>query len=145
MTQRQLDGVNGCFEDFSDIQWEHNQVTCQLNERIALVVKRYNKDVYILLQSGTRCIKLTGDIFDRVCESQITIAYVKRCLENQEATLPWLCCYCGLRFESEKKCIRHEEQEHTQTPCFHANMMECDNCERSGPSFRASMIDFEQV
>ena len=73
MTQKQLDVAS--LEQFTAVQWERNQVTCQLHERFSLVVKRYNHEIYILLRSGTKVIKLPCDIFDAICNSQLSVAY----------------------------------------------------------------------
>lgn len=129
-------------EDFDTVQWEHNQVICQLDDRFSLVVKRYNQSVYILLQSGTKCIKLPADIFEKMCNAEFTIAYIKQCLENQEQDCPWLCCYCGEQFVSKKKCHQHEKREHIQPSdtCFHANIMECEQCSKCSAGFRMTDI-----
>ena len=66
MTQRQVEGGSCGFEDFYAVQWEQNQVICQLNERFSLVVKRYNQDAYLLLQSGRKCLKLPFDVVDAI-------------------------------------------------------------------------------
>ena len=146
MAQKQLDVVS--LEEFSSVQWEPNQVTCQLQERFSLVVKRYQNEVYVLLRSGSKFIKLPCDMFETICNAQLSIAYLARYLEEytggHEIKLDCLCCYCGLRFRSEVECQQHEEKEHiteTEECCFHANLMECDQCEKCGPDFRASMLD----
>ena len=60
MTQKQLDVAS--LDDFTAVQWESNQVTCQLHERFSPIVKRYKHDIYILLRSGSKVIKLPCDI-----------------------------------------------------------------------------------
>lgn len=142
MTQKQVE-ESSCVrvsEDFDTVQWESNQVICQLDERFSLVVKRYNREVYILLRSGTKCFKLPTHIFEKMCNAQITVTYLKQCLENRDADCPWLCCYCGERFVSEKKCMQHEQEEHVPSNniCFHANIMECEQCTECSEGFRMS-------
>ena len=39
--------------DFSNVEWEHYQVTFQFQERFSLIVKRYNNGVCIALRSGS--------------------------------------------------------------------------------------------
>jgi hypothetical protein len=144
MTQKQLDAAS--LEDFTDIQWERNQVTCQLQDRFSLVVKRYQREVYILLRSGTKVIKLPCDIFDAICNSHLSVSYLTKHLEQheQEHKIAWLCCYCGASFMSEVDGSHHEERTHTEISdyCFHANLMDCEQCDKCGPEFRASMADF---
>lgn len=143
MTQKQVD-ESSCVrvsEDFDTVQWERNQVICHLDERFALVVKRYNNEVYILLRSGTKCFKLPAAIFEKMCNAQLTVTYLKQCLENSEAVYPWLCCYCGEQFVSEKKCTDHEKEEHMSSTnvCFHANIMECEQCFQCSGGFLMSL------
>lgn len=119
MTQKQLDLAS--LEDFTAVQWESNQVTCQLHERFSLIVKRYNNEIYILLRSGSKVIKLPCDIFDAICNSQLSVAFLARRLEEftrkQEAEIMWLCSYCGAIYESEADGILHEVSEHTTKSC----------------------------
>ena len=58
MTQKQLDVAS--LEDFSAVQWESNQVTCQLQERFSLIVKGYNHSRY----SGQRSNFCVLDLID---------------------------------------------------------------------------------
>jgi hypothetical protein len=134
MTQRQVEESKYCaVEDFDTIHLEQNQVTYQLDERFSLVVKRSIQDIYILLRSGTKCIKVPYDVFNLICNAQVSVAYLKQCLEDQHVALPWLCPYCGLQFVSKKKCTNHEKNEHLRTAdssCFHAYPIDCDTCEK---------------
>ena len=82
MTQKQLDMASIPLEDITDIQWEGNQITCQLCDRFSLIVKRHKHKVYILLRSGTKVIKLPFHIFEAICNSQVSIAYLTRRLED---------------------------------------------------------------
>ena len=141
MAQQQLNVIS--LEEFSSIQWQPNEVTCQLQERFSLVVKRYQHEVYIQLRSGRKIIKLPLNIFDAICDAQLSIGYIARYLEestgDQENVGAWLCCYCGLHFTTESECENHEESEHRSQPrdvCFHANVEECIECIycRSGAS-----------
>ena len=119
MTQKQLDVAS--LEVFTAVQSESNQVTCQLHERFSLIVKRYNHEIYILLRSGSKVIKLPCDIFDAICNSQLSVAFLARRLEEftgkQEAEKIWLCSYCGTIYESEADGILHEVREHTTKSC----------------------------
>ena len=140
MTQKQLDVAS--LEDFSAVQWESNQVTCQLQERFSLIVKRYNHEIYILLRSGSKVIKLPCDIFDAICNSQLSVAFLARRLEElagkQEAEIMWLCSYCGASYESEADGILHEMRVHTNKSCdfsFHANLMDCQQREKDVQRF----------
>lgn len=146
MTQKQLDVAS--LEEFTAVHWEPNQVTCQLHERFSLIVKRYNHEIYILLRSGSKVIKLPCVIFDAICNSQLSVAYLARRLEEftgeLEAEVVWLCSYCGASYMSEADGILHEVREHTTEKsdyCFHANFMEqCDD--KCDPDYRAGVNDF---
>lgn len=138
MAQKHLDMVS--LEEFSSVQWEPNQVTCQLRKRFSLVVKRYQNEVYVLLRSGSKFIKLSCDIFDSICHAQLSIAYLAQHLDKDarghDTKLEWLCCFCGLRYRSELECQQHEEGEHRSQGsdvCFHANVLECLDCIYCGP------------
>lgn len=115
MTQKQLDMASCSLEEFSAIQWEQNQVTCQLSGRFSLIVKRNKQLIYILLQSGNKVIKLPFDTFDAICNSQYSITYLKHLLEETQTDVswPWLCCYCGAQLMTEADCNQHEERKHT--------------------------------
>ena len=114
MTQMQLDMVSHFSEDFGAIYWDHNQVTCQLNKRFSLIVKRCKQSIYILLRSGNKVIKLPCHIFDAICNAQFTVTYLKHFLEqaDSEEECSWLCCYCGAQFATEAFCDQHEVKEH---------------------------------
>ena len=77
MAQIPLDRATNFSEDFSAVQWDHNQVTCQLNQRFSLIVKRCKQSIYILLRSGNKVIKLPFHIFDAICNSHFTVSYLK--------------------------------------------------------------------
>ena len=145
MAQKQLDVT--ALEEFTSVQWEPNQVTCQLDDRVSLVVKHYQKEVYVLLRNGTRAMKLSPSMFDAICRAQVSIAhlvsYVKEPAEKPQTTEQhWLCSYCGLRFVRETDCQRHESEDHAQSPsdwCFHANLMECLDCAYCCPASNDSV------
>ena len=134
MTQKQLDVAS--LDDFTAVQWESNQVTCHLQERFSLIVKRYKHQIYILLQSGGKVIKLPCKIFDAICNSQLSVAYLARRLEEftgkEEAEMMWLCSFCGAVYESEADGILHEVREHTAKSCdfsFHTDQMDYQQCD----------------
>ena len=114
MAQMQLDMATHFAEEFGAVQWDHNQVTCHLNQRFSLIVKRCKQSIYILLRSGNKVIKLPCHIFDAVCNAQFTVTYLKHVLETEtEDECSWLCCYCGALFVTEADCDQHEAGEHT--------------------------------
>lgn len=115
MAQMQLDMASHFPEEFGAVQCDGNQVTCQLNPRFSLIVKRCKQSIYILLRSGNKVIKLPFHIFDAICNSHVTVTYLKHFLEEAETEVEcraWLCCYCGARFVSEADCDQHEVGEH---------------------------------
>ena len=75
MTQKQVDNSSYSLEEFSAVQCERNQVTCQLNQRFSLIIKRCKQSIYVLVPSGNKVIKLPCDVFDAICNAQSTITY----------------------------------------------------------------------
>ena len=113
MAQMQLDMATHFAEEFGAVQWDGNQVTCRLNQRFSLIVKRCKQSIYILLRSGNKVIRLPYHIFDAICNAQFTVTYLKHFLETEtEEERSWLCCYCGAQFVTEADCDQHEAGEH---------------------------------
>ena len=81
MAQMQLNMIRHVPMEFDAVQWDHNRITCQLNQRFSLV-KRYKQSIYILLQSRNKVIKLPCHIFDATCNDQFTVTYLKHVLEE---------------------------------------------------------------
>ena len=71
-TQAKLDFS---MDSFGNMNCEHNQVSFQLHERFSLIVKRYNNEVYVLLRSGKKDIKVPCTIFNAICNLQVSISY----------------------------------------------------------------------
>lgn len=87
MTQAQLDAVQfslslDYFKDI-DCQFTKNKIICDLGENIHLIVKRTKKETYISLQKGTSSIKFPSDIFNLICDSKVSISFLKSYLEEQ--------------------------------------------------------------
>ena len=118
-----------------NLVWEPNQVIYKIDERFSLIVKRGNGSVYLLVKSGTKCMKLPFDVYDAMCHAQVSVNYIKQNLEKNQRTCRGLCVYCGLQFDSKKECRQHESRDHTMNNeiCFHANLMECIDCYKCGP------------
>jgi len=116
MTQRQVDEVHAfnTLDEFRAVHWAPDRVHCQLDDRFSLIVKRCNQTVYVLLRSGQKRIKIPYDVFNSICNSQITVDYLKYVLETQceQPTFHGLCCFCGQQFTSKKECTDHETHEH---------------------------------
>ena len=113
MAQMQLDMATHFAEEFGAVQWDGNQVTCRLNQRFSLIVKRCKQSIFMLLRSGNKVIRLPCHIFDAICNAQFTVTYLKHFLETEtEEECSWLCCYCGAQFVTEADCDQHEAGEH---------------------------------
>ena len=110
MAQRQVDIANCDTGEFSEVFWDDHEVNCQLNERFSLVVKRANRLTYVLLRSGSKFIKLPFEVFNTMCDSQITIIFLKDTLKSKEEDHEWLCIYCGRHFSTVINGSRHEQQ-----------------------------------
>ena len=66
MAQMQLDMATHFAEEFGAVQWDGSQVTCRLNQRFSLIVKRCKQSIYILLRSGNKVIRLPFTVSDKV-------------------------------------------------------------------------------
>lgn len=84
MTQRQLEvfryGIN--YDEFQRVVFSNNEVTCELNDRFSIVIKRQRHSVQVFLKSGRRRLKLPFSVFEGLNNSQISITYLKRFLEE---------------------------------------------------------------
>lgn len=111
----------------------NHQIVLDIDENFSIIVKQYRREVYVLIRSGSKYLKLPLNIFEAMCNSQISVAYSKAILEG---ITEGLCCYCGLQFVSEVECLEHENNEHVcnkkVTYRFHQNVFES---ERFNPCF----------
>lgn len=73
MTQRQL--------EVSQYRL-HYEVTCELNDRFSIVIKRQRHSIQVFLKNGSRRLKLPFDIFEGICNSQVSLTYLKHFLEE---------------------------------------------------------------
>ena len=112
MTQKQVGEYFRMMEDFRSVTWDEHRVTCHFDDRFSLEVKLGKSSIYVLLRSGSKFIKLPFDIFDAICNSQVSIAFLKQSLEKSDWDYRWMCCCCGLRFSTEMECLHHENQIH---------------------------------
>ena len=108
------------------LQLDQNQVTFVLDERFSITVKRQHQDVYVLLKSGKKSLKIPFHVYGRLCTAQLSVGHVKamledNCLANQRS----ICCYCGLIFTNETDCIHHEDIEHNEN-AIDVQMMDCN-------------------
>lgn len=85
MTQRQLDFAEYRlnYDEFQRVEFSDKQVTCELNDRFSIVVKRQRHSVQIFLKSGERRIKLPFEIFEGLCHSQVSVRFLKQHLEEK--------------------------------------------------------------
>ena len=82
MTQRQLDLLQYRLDDFKNITFLENEVVCEINERFALIVRRHRHSSQVLLKGGKRRLNLPADIFDSICNAQISILFLRQFMEN---------------------------------------------------------------
>ena len=112
MTQKQVEEYFRMMEEFRSVTWGEHRVTCHFDDRFSLEVKLGKSSTNVLLRSGSKFIKLPFDIFDAICNSQVSIAFLKQSLEKSDRDYRWMCCCCGLRFSTEMECLHHEDQIH---------------------------------
>lgn len=84
MAQAQLDVVNFHMhnEDLKSIQRGERQISVVLDDKVTLIIKRAYKKPYILIQSGKKHIKLSIDTFKTICDSKISVLFLKNLLEE---------------------------------------------------------------
>ena len=99
------------------------RIVLDIDEKNSIIVKQFRNEVYVLIRSGTKCLKVPLDIFEAICNSQISVAYKKAILEGM---LEGLCCYCGLQFVSEVECLKHEESKHFSVKTYYFHQSESE-------------------
>lgn len=87
MTQAQLDAVNFSLQSnqFQNIycQFPKNRIICALDENMYLIVKKTRKDIFVILQKGKVCLKLSSDLFNLICDSQVSVSFLQSFLEEK--------------------------------------------------------------
>ena len=112
MTQKQVEGYFHKMDEFRSVTWDEHRVSCHFDDCFSLEVKLDKSSAYVLLRSGSKFIKLPFEVFNAICNSQVSIAFLKESLEKCDCCCRWMCCYCGLRFSTEMECLHHEDQIH---------------------------------
>lgn len=86
MAQAQLDAMNFYLQsdDFKSIYCEFPQkkITCTLDKNVSLIIKQIKKDIFIFLKSGKTCIKLLPEMFELICDSKVSVSFLKSFLEQ---------------------------------------------------------------
>ena len=86
MTQAQLDAVNFYLQsdDFKSIYCEFPQkrIMCTFDKNVSLIIKLIKKDICILLKSDKKCIKLLPELFEIICDSKVSVTFLKSFLEQ---------------------------------------------------------------
>ncbi len=84
MTQRQLDisQYRLTYDEFLRVDFSNKQVTCALNDRFSIVVKRQRHSVQLFIKSGRRRLKIPFNIFEDLCHSHLSVTYLKHFMEE---------------------------------------------------------------
>ena len=82
MTEKQVKGYFCNMDEFSRVSWDEHRVSCHFDDRFSLEVKLGKSSTYVLLRSGSKFIKLPFDVFNAICDSQVSIAFLKQSLEK---------------------------------------------------------------
>ena len=89
MTQRQVYMLNtSSFKEVLNLQ---TQVVLDIDENFSVIVKHYRCEVYVLIRSGSKYLKLPMDIFEAIYNFQISVAY---CKGQFERSTEGLCSFC---------------------------------------------------
>ena len=81
MTQKQLDLLQFNSEEWRNITLSENEVIFEFDDRFSLIVRRHRHSTQLLLKSGRRRLKLPSEIFDSICNTQISVRFLKQFLE----------------------------------------------------------------
>ena len=84
MTQRQLEVYDYRLQEdeFERVEFSNGEVTCALNDRFSIVVKCQRHSVKLFLKSGSRRLKVPFEVFEGLCNSHISVTYLKHFLEG---------------------------------------------------------------
>ena len=75
------DSINN--EELKNVIISENEVVCELNDRFSIIViRKHRKPSHVLLKSGKRRLKLPMEIFDAICNSKISVLFLKQFLDN---------------------------------------------------------------
>jgi hypothetical protein len=90
MAQAQLEFTEETLNYFEErgiqsVQWSPylHQISCQLDEKLCLVVKKTEHSSYILLKKGTAQIKLGLQQFETLCDLKESVLLLKSFLDGQ--------------------------------------------------------------
>ena len=85
MAQAQIDSLDFTFktETFESVhcQLKYNKTTCTSKESVSLSITKQNSKSVIVLESGKNQIKLHKDIFDKLCNSKVSVDFLSGYLD----------------------------------------------------------------
>ena len=84
MTQRKTEVYDYRLQkdEFEHVEFLNGEVTCALNDRFSIVVKRQSHSVKMFLKSGSRSLKVPFEVFEGLCNSYISVTCLKHFLEG---------------------------------------------------------------
>ena len=100
---------------FEEVFNQQPRIVLDIDKNFSVIVKRYRHEVYVLIRSGSKYLKLPMDMFEAICNFQVSVAYCKGLFDRSTEVL---CSFCGLQFVSELECLNHEESCPHRDPSF---------------------------
>lgn len=86
MAQAQIDAVNFHLQSdtFENIHCDFRGkiITCKLNDEVSLILKWTKARVYAYIRQKNRSIKLPVELFEYLCDSKVSILFLKSYLEE---------------------------------------------------------------
>lgn len=72
-------------EGFSSVHWSPvlNHVECKIDEKHTLILKKTEKNCYVILKKGKSQVKLTTELFELLCDLKESVLLLKSFLEGQ--------------------------------------------------------------
>ena len=87
MTQAHLDSVNFSIqcEEFQQVQCELRQqkVLCSLTDNVSLLIRKDKANTTVAIQKGGHRIKLSVDLYEKLCDSHLTVLTLIAFLEGK--------------------------------------------------------------
>ena len=91
MTQAQLDAKSFKLkdEDFESVIYnsKRKSITCALSQNVSLILKRTRYGLAVIIVKGTKRVFLPIKLFDFICDSKLSIAYLCSFLEQSDEVI----------------------------------------------------------
>ena len=72
-------------EGFNSVHWSPllNNIDCKIDEKHTLILKKTEKNCYVILKKGKSKLKLTTELFKSLCDLKESVRLLQSFLEGQ--------------------------------------------------------------